>query len=206
MSPRISFSNDFVDIQQAATRQERSSRDAPASSDFEFSVTNYSMMSGADELFFKGRLLPFKDNYNNQMQRTTTLRDELLVDDDDKHVSMRPPKGSTRWKGLLGLKKTHIGSKKADKGEASVERRPDLVREEAHVSKASQVRKKKTFFAFLYFYFWVCLINLLNSFIYRRSCRINGVRVTETWRLGYRYLKGVWHFFFLGGKERRLER
>lgn len=140
MSPRISFSNDFVDIQQAS-KQERSFRDAPASSDFEFSVTNYSMMS-ADELFFKGRLLPFKDNYNNQMQRTTTLRDELLVGDDDDDVSRRPPKGPTRWKGLLGLKKPHIGSKKADKGESSVERmvdskRSDFVREEAHVSKTS---------------------------------------------------------------------
>jgi hypothetical protein len=170
MSPRISFSNDFVDIQQAASsKQERSSRDAPVSSDFEFSVTNYSMMSGADELFFKGRLLPFKENYNNQMQRTTTLRDELLVDDDEERVSLRPPKGSTRWKGLLGLKKTHIGSKKADKGESSVDsKRPDFVREEAHVSKTSQVRKKTLpillpfiYFSFLLFctiYFWVCPI------------------------------------------------
>ena len=62
MSPRISFSSDFVDVQQAL-KQERlsSNRDAPAaSSDFEFSVSNYSMVS-ADDLFFKGRLLPFKD-------------------------------------------------------------------------------------------------------------------------------------------------
>ena len=47
------------------------------------------------------------------MQRT--LREELLVeddDDDDDNVTLRPPKGSTRWKGFLGLKKTHIGSKK----------------------------------------------------------------------------------------------
>ncbi|KAE8672606.1 hypothetical protein F3Y22_tig00111837pilonHSYRG00714 [Hibiscus syriacus] len=35
-------------------KQERNSREAPpVSSDFEFSVSNYSMMS-ADELFFKG--------------------------------------------------------------------------------------------------------------------------------------------------------
>ncbi|KAF5463805.1 hypothetical protein F2P56_013937 [Juglans regia] len=140
MSPRISFSSDFVDVQQN-TKQERSSREAPVSSDFEFSVTNYSMMS-ADELFFKGRFLPFKDNYN-QMQRTTTLREELLVDDDHEHISPRPPKGSTRWKGLLGLKRTHIGSKKADKSEGSVERvveskRSGLVHEEAHTSKTSQ--------------------------------------------------------------------
>ncbi|XP_027348509.1 uncharacterized protein LOC113860083 [Abrus precatorius] len=122
VSPRISFSNDFVDLQQATTKQERSSRsDAPAvSSDFEFSVTNYSMMS-ADELFFKGRLLPFKDNCNNQVQRaTTTLREELLVDDDEyQDFSLRPPKGSsTRWKGFLGLRKSHL-SKKVEKSEGS---------------------------------------------------------------------------------------
>ncbi|KAH7520162.1 uncharacterized protein LOC107424790 [Ziziphus jujuba] len=148
MSPRISFSNDFVDAQQAI-RQEiiRSSREtAPVSSDFEFSVTNSSMMSGADELFFKGRLLPFKDNYsnNNQMQKTTTLRDELLVEDDNDHadVSLRPPKGSMKWKGLLGLKRSnHIGSKKAEKssdGSSLDGRRSGLVHEHAHGSKTSQ--------------------------------------------------------------------
>jgi hypothetical protein len=55
------------------------------------------------------------------MQRT--IRDELLVDDDEgDEVSPRPPKGSTRWKGLLGLKRSHIGSKKVDKSEGSMER------------------------------------------------------------------------------------
>ena len=164
MSPRISFSSDFVDVQQT-TKQERGSASAPVSSDFEFSVSNYSMMS-ADELFCKGRFLPFKDNNNNnQMQRTTTLRDELLLGDDDD-VSSRPPKGSTRWKGLLGLKRsTHIGSKKADKGEGSVEnKRSSLVHEDAHVGHTSQVRKKntlthtQTFFLFYFLYFEFCLI------------------------------------------------
>jgi len=143
MSPRISFSNDFVDSQQIM-KQERSSRETPVSTDFEFSVTNYSMMS-ADELFFKGRLLPFKDNGSNQMQRT--IRDELLVDDDEgDEVSPRPPKGSTRWKGLLGLKRSHIGSKKVDKSEGSMERsvgesrRSGFVHEEVQHSKSSQVR------------------------------------------------------------------
>ncbi|KAJ1395587.1 hypothetical protein SESBI_33275 [Sesbania bispinosa] len=147
VSPRISFSNDFVDTQQA-TKQERSTRsDAPAvSSDFEFSVTNYSMMS-ADELFFKGRLLPFKDNCNNmQVQRPiTTLREELLVDDDEyQDFSLRPPKGtSTRWKGFLGLRKSHIGSKKVDKNEGSSDRgieprRSGLVNEGARINMTSQ--------------------------------------------------------------------
>ncbi|XP_016678698.1 uncharacterized protein [Gossypium hirsutum] len=141
MSPRISFSNDFVETQQVM-KQERNSREAPVSSDFEFSVSNYSMMS-ADELFFKGKLFPFKDNCNNQMQRT--LREELLAgDDDDNNVTLTPPKGSTRWKGFLGLKRTHIGSKKADKiNEVSMERMGDnkrfaFVHEDTHVAKTSQ--------------------------------------------------------------------
>lgn len=151
MNPRISFSNDFVDSQQAM-KQDRSSRSSDTvpvvSSDFEFSVTNYSMMS-ADELFSKGRLLPYNNNNsnnNNQMRRatTTTLREELLVDDDDdeyKGFSLRPPhnKGSssTRWKGLLGLRKSHIGSKnKPEKSDRGVEaRKSPLVNEGAPLSQ-----------------------------------------------------------------------
>ncbi|GAV86360.1 hypothetical protein CFOL_v3_35154 [Cephalotus follicularis] len=162
MSPRISFSNDFIESQQII-KQERSSREAPVSSDFEFSVTNFSMMS-ADELFFKGRLLPYKDNCSNQMQRT--LREELLVRDDDD-VSRRPPKSSsTKWKGLLGLKRTHIGSKRADKSEGSLERVGDSKRsgfgqEEAHVSKTSQVQRinPETFFFFVGSFFFSLLLD-----------------------------------------------
>ncbi|QHO10533.1 hypothetical protein HN873_050352 [Arachis hypogaea] len=127
MSPRISFSNDFVDIQQPMKQQEITDQAPPASSDFEFSVTNYSMMS-ADELFFKGRLLPYKDNKPLGHTAPTTLREELLLHHDDHHhdassssaFSLRPPKSSssTRWKAFLGLRKTHIASsKKADKPE-----------------------------------------------------------------------------------------
>lgn len=147
-SPRISFSNDFVDSQQAI-KQERSPRsEPPASSDFEFSVTNYSMMS-ADELFFKGKLLPFKETCSsNQMPRTTTLREELLVEDDeeDDSTSVRPAKG--RWKGFLGLKKNQIGSKRAERSDVSMEirigecKRSGIVHEEAHVNKTPQVSQR----------------------------------------------------------------
>ncbi|KAF8023150.1 hypothetical protein BT93_F0598 [Corymbia citriodora subsp. variegata] len=122
MSPRISFSNDFVDpnhsAKQDATRGPRSEAAAAASADFEFfspslsspSVTGFSMMS-ADELFFKGRLLPLKD----AIFPKTTLRDELLMneDEDDDSVFVKPPKGaSARWKGILGLKKTSNATSK----------------------------------------------------------------------------------------------
>lgn len=176
MSPRISFSNDFVDVKQAMKQEQRGSSrsDAPVSSDFEFSVANYSMMS-ADELFFKGRLMSTynKDNCNNnnknnhmmmmQQQRattttTTTLKEELLINDDDHDhdFSLRPPKpSSTRWKGLLGLRKTHIGSKKPHKsteGGSSDATRSALVNDSPPTSITSSQVINLSFFGFISFY------------------------------------------------------
>lgn len=103
MDPRISFSNDFVVSQQQATKHENIYREAPVSSDFEFSVKNYSMIS-ADQVFFKGMLLPM----GNECSKKVTLRDELLNDDDSPKWS----KSLSRWKERLGLKR---GSSKKDK-------------------------------------------------------------------------------------------
>ncbi|CAN7078469.1 unnamed protein product [Brassica oleracea var. botrytis] len=125
-SPRISFSNDFVEIRPETTKTPRSSPlskqegSSSPSENFEFSVSNYTMMP-ADELFSKGKLLPYKEI--NQGQRT--LREELLVDDDEEEsprdatniFSLKPPVFSSsssskgRWKGLLGLKRAHVGAK-----------------------------------------------------------------------------------------------
>ncbi|KAL8251087.1 hypothetical protein R6Q59_034780 [Mikania micrantha] len=125
ISPRISFSNDFAESVHSRSQILKSTRDysaPPVSSDFEFSVSSNAMMT-ADELFFKGRLLPFKDAGGGSVSgQKTTLRDELLAgeDDDATGVSFRPPKASsTRWKGFLGLRKSHIGSKRSDKGDGS---------------------------------------------------------------------------------------
>ncbi|KAI3726279.1 hypothetical protein L1987_66076 [Smallanthus sonchifolius] len=125
ITPRISFSNDFAESLHSRQQILKPSRDytaPPVSSDFEFSVSNNSMMT-ADELFFKGRLLPFKDAAaGSGVGQKTTLRDELLAgeEDDGAGVSFRPPKASsTRWKGFLGLRKSHIGSKRSDKGDGS---------------------------------------------------------------------------------------
>ncbi|CAH9124624.1 unnamed protein product [Cuscuta epithymum] len=139
MSPRISFSNDFVESGGGGgghyhphfIKNERSYyRDAPVSSDFEFSVSNYPpATTTADELFSMGRLLPYNETTVRSAaappNRPTTLKDELLVEDSDLS-SFKPPKSSTRWKGLLGLRKSHIGSKRVDKVE-------DAKREEAVV-------------------------------------------------------------------------
>ncbi|KAH6834358.1 hypothetical protein C2S53_012105 [Perilla frutescens var. hirtella] len=113
--PRISFSNDFLDPQQPI-KLEKSYREAPVSSDFEFSVRNYSMIS-ADEVFFNGKMVPLKEN----LTRTTTLRDELLAGDDDYEdvSSLRLAKGTSRWRERLGLKRSQSGVPK--KGEKSVQ-------------------------------------------------------------------------------------
>ncbi|EPS62320.1 hypothetical protein M569_12472, partial [Genlisea aurea] len=107
MSPRISFSSDFAVVDRSAAS---SYRDAPVSSDFEFSVNDLPMMS-ADQLFFKGRLLPLKEEESSGSQRTT-LRDELRNEEGDS--GDRPAKNPARWRGFLGLRKSHIGSKKPE--------------------------------------------------------------------------------------------
>ncbi|KAL0384202.1 UNVERIFIED_CONTAM: hypothetical protein Sradi_2814500 [Sesamum radiatum] len=110
MSPRISFSNDFADPLQPI-KLENSYREAPVSSDFEFSVPNYTMIS-ADELFFKGKMLPLRENCT----KTTTLRDELLAGGDDyEDVSPRLAKGANRWKERFGLRRSQVVPKKSDK-------------------------------------------------------------------------------------------
>ncbi|KAI3462756.1 hypothetical protein Pfo_019419 [Paulownia fortunei] len=78
-------------------------------------------------------LLPFKG-------KTTTLRDELQneEDDDTDDFSVRPPKNPTRLRGFLGLRKSHIGSKKSVKAEGSAEKRPGFHVDGVHCSKNSQ--------------------------------------------------------------------
>ncbi|KAK6136897.1 hypothetical protein DH2020_029342 [Rehmannia glutinosa] len=118
MGPRISFSNDFADSQQPI-KLENSYREAPVSSEFEFFVPNNTMIS-ADQLFFKGKMVPLREN----CAKTTTLRDELLNGGDDyEDVSPRLAKGTSRWKEMLGLKRSHVVvPKKSDKnGDGSLE-------------------------------------------------------------------------------------
>ncbi|XP_051147114.1 uncharacterized protein LOC127262466 [Andrographis paniculata] len=102
MSPRISFSSDFGDPQQAI-KLENGYREAPVSSDFAFTVPTYSMIS-ADEVFFKGKMLPLRENCT----RITTLKEELLAgeDDDDDIDSARIGKGMSSWKERLGIKRS----------------------------------------------------------------------------------------------------
>ncbi|KAE8672825.1 DNA repair and recombination protein RAD54-like isoform 1 [Hibiscus syriacus] len=117
MDPRISFSNDFADP-QAGIKFESNYREAPVSSDFEFSVNNYAMIP-ADEIFFKGMLVPLKGPDHG---RKLTLRDTLLVDDDDDVSFPSLRKGPGRWKERLGLKRTNAVSKKKDRNEHELEK------------------------------------------------------------------------------------
>ncbi|KAG1342242.1 hypothetical protein COCNU_05G004710 [Cocos nucifera] len=119
MSPRISFSNDFVVDPPLAPR----GPPPPSDPNFEFSVGSHHMIA-ADQIFFKGRLLPLKENqgYCTGPQRLTTLRDELRAHDDGDDGDGRPPKGSIRWKELLGLRKAHCATgKKNDKNDGAME-------------------------------------------------------------------------------------
>ncbi|XP_047949058.1 probable membrane-associated kinase regulator 1 [Salvia hispanica] len=94
--PRISFSNDLVE----SSRSHSHYRDAPVSSDFEFSVSSYSMMP-ADELFFKGRLLPFPLKEENNIKKSSSTSAAVKIKNNES-----PPKNPTRWRAFLGLTKS----------------------------------------------------------------------------------------------------
>lgn len=115
MDPRVSFSIDFVDVQQAMKmKREATYREAPVSSDFEFCVKNNAMIS-ADEVFSQGKLVLHNNNKSKKLTTTstTTLRDELLVSDDlYDDVLPRVPKSLSRWKERLGLRKNGSNKKK----------------------------------------------------------------------------------------------
>lgn len=134
ISPRISFSNDFViDSSGPSIKHERPIYRSPDVSvpDFEFSAggggsNSTHTMIAADEVFFKGRLLPLKENCE-RLQKMT-LRDELQNDEDGRgayvtaaattHQSTttnRPSKVPIRWKEFLGLRKAPPVPKKHDK-------------------------------------------------------------------------------------------
>ncbi|KAG6424681.1 hypothetical protein SASPL_115101 [Salvia splendens] len=97
--PRISFSNDLVE----SSRSHSHYRDAPVSSNFEFSFSSYSMMP-ADELFFKGRLLPFPLKEVNSIKISSSTTAAVKIKNNE--VSLRPPKNPTGWRAFLGLTKS----------------------------------------------------------------------------------------------------
>nr|XP_043622617.1 uncharacterized protein LOC122594211 [Erigeron canadensis] len=97
LGPRISFSNDFGDTQQTTQpnnnmKHNTTYREAPVSSEFNFAVPCFASNS-ADEIFFKAKILPLKENNKASV---LTLRDELLNDDDDDDIFL--PKSSGWWK------------------------------------------------------------------------------------------------------------
>ncbi|KAL8553327.1 hypothetical protein ACS0TY_001846 [Phlomoides rotata] len=113
MSPRISFSNDFGDL-QLPINLENSYKEAPVSSDFAFSVPNYATIS-ADELFFNGKMIPSNT-------KKTTLGDELLAGDDGI-LSSKMGKGTSWWKQRLGLKRSQgVVPKKGERNIGGLEK------------------------------------------------------------------------------------
>ncbi|KAJ7002351.1 hypothetical protein NC653_012414 [Populus alba x Populus x berolinensis] len=78
-------------------------------------------MIPADEIFFKGTMLPLKDNCTNSQLRKVTLRDELLVDD-EYNDAFPTPKSSGWWKEKLRLKRGHFTPKKSDRNRGVLDR------------------------------------------------------------------------------------
>lgn len=161
VDPRISFSNDFADIQQP-TKHENIYREAPVSSEFEFCAENYNMIS-ADEVFFQGVLLPVP------AVKKMTLRDELLsVEDDYENVVFpKMSKNGSRWRERLGLKKGRKYDKTDHHHRDQVletvveEKMPAFVHEEeVFVSKKTQVIN------------WKYIVELMENieFIYTHNC------------------------------------
>ncbi|PKA63201.1 hypothetical protein AXF42_Ash020574 [Apostasia shenzhenica] len=110
MSPRISFSNDFA-VEPPPPRKVV----VPPNQDFEFAVGGRPMIA-ADELFFKGRMLPLLDCHSQpSLSRTNTLREELLVSADQPNDWVRPR--AIRWKEFLGLRRTQCRSPAARKND-----------------------------------------------------------------------------------------
>lgn len=134
--PRISFSNDFLDSQYPI-KSDKSYREAPVSSDFEFSVKNYSMIS-ADEVFFNGKMVPLMENFTK-----TTIRDELLSGGDN-NGGVSKVKQLKSWKERFGLKRSHnVVPKKNEKSVDSLGRIDEMKAFEDVFAKFKGERKKK---------------------------------------------------------------
>ncbi|XP_020582900.1 uncharacterized protein LOC110026346 [Phalaenopsis equestris] len=94
-SPRISFSSDLVADAKPPPRDI-----VTPDPTFEFAVGVRPMIS-ADELFFKGRMVPLSTGPSAMV---TTLRDELGALQNGGEGGQQP-RGFVRWKEFLGLKR-----------------------------------------------------------------------------------------------------
>lgn len=100
---RISFSSDFsMEPPPPVQNRAMGLRCQEEDQNFEFSVGSQPVIGGhpmmaADQLFSKGRILPFKV----EGRPPTTLRDELRGEEE-----RASSKGSSRWREMLGLRKS----------------------------------------------------------------------------------------------------
>ncbi|CAM0943961.1 unnamed protein product [Alopecurus aequalis] len=94
---RISFSSDFS-LEPPVQNRAMGLRCQEEDQNFEFSGMGSHPMMAADQLFSKGRILPFKVEAGRP---PTTLRDELRGEEE-----RASSKGSSRWREMLGLRKS----------------------------------------------------------------------------------------------------
>lgn len=131
--PRISFSSDFsMEPPPPVQNRAMGLRCQEEDQNFEFSVGSHPMMA-ADQLFSKGRILPFKVEGGRP---PATLRDELRGGADDDRAST--PKGSSRWREMLGLRKSLcVGGGVAN---AAAKKSDKVVAVDAEMAASKQVR------------------------------------------------------------------
>ncbi|KAJ6911026.1 hypothetical protein NC652_021615 [Populus alba x Populus x berolinensis] len=131
-SPRISFSAEFLDDKNFISispspqveKDKETEREKARNAEFEFLSSKMSSqtMLTADELFYEGRLLPFRqmqhsEKLNKVSLKTKNAEEEEEVSKEEPRVwfvdddpSPRPPKCTVLWKELLRLKKQRASS------------------------------------------------------------------------------------------------
>ncbi|XP_076881132.1 uncharacterized protein LOC143529145 [Bidens hawaiensis] len=170
-SPRISFSAEFLDDanficinphDKEKDKDKDKDKDRTKTSEFEFlssKLTAPATMLSADELFFEGKLLPFKPSQCTEMLAKISLKNdnvnEITKGKDvtkteetnriswfiDEDPSPRPPKCTVLWKELLRLKKQRASSLSPSSSTSSSSSASSF--EEDSTKKEKQVKRTK---------------------------------------------------------------
>ncbi|XP_076927101.1 uncharacterized protein LOC143590532 [Bidens hawaiensis] len=177
-SPRISFSAEFLDDanficinphdkKKDNDKDKEKDKDRTKTSEFEFLSSNLTApatMLSADELFFEGKLLPYKPSQCTEMLAKITLKNdnvnEIIKGKDvtkteetnrmswfiDEDPSPRPPKCTVLWKELLRLKKQRASSLSPSSSTSSSSSasslEEDSTKKEKHVKRTKKVLER----------------------------------------------------------------
>ncbi|XP_076894863.1 uncharacterized protein LOC143547287 [Bidens hawaiensis] len=172
-SPRISFSAEFLNdanficINPHNKKKDNDKdKDRTKTSDFEFLSSNLTApatMLSADELFFEGKLLPYKPSQCTEMLAKISLKNdnvnEIIKGKDVTKTeetnrmswfiedpSPRPPKCTVLWRELLRLKKQRASSLSPSSSTSSSSSassfEEDSTKKEKHVKRTKKVLER----------------------------------------------------------------